>query len=221
MTELLDALGQPHAQFLLRVVLGGLLLLAGVAKLADRAGFRDAITEYAVVPRALEQPFAAALPWAETTLGALLLLGVGTTVAAALAVPLLGSFAGAIAINLARGRHIDCHCFGAVQSERIGWPVLVRAALLVVAALVVALGASPFGTLEGALWASQEGLPSASQIIPLTFLAGAIFDALILLPEAFAVREGLVQAYRVRITGARAGHGHPLTPITGNGRSAS
>ena len=50
MTQLLDALGQPHVQLLLRLVLGGLLLLAGVTKLADRESFRQAVAEGLPVP---------------------------------------------------------------------------------------------------------------------------------------------------------------------------
>ena len=42
MTPLLDALDQHHAQLLLRLVLGGLLLLAGVTKLADRGSSQTA-----------------------------------------------------------------------------------------------------------------------------------------------------------------------------------
>jgi uncharacterized membrane protein YphA (DoxX/SURF4 family) len=220
MGELLGVIDQPHAQFLMRVVLGGLLLLAGITKLADRAAFRDAMHQYEILPPAFEAPFAAFVPFAEATLGGLLLVGLGTTAAAALAVPLLGSFVVAIGVNLARGRDFDCHCFGAVQSDRIGWPVLLRSALLVLIALTVALGTSSFGALDGALRASEEGLPPLSDVIPLAIVAFAIFDVLILLPETFAMRETIAAAFRVRITGAHShGHQHPV-PTAGNGRNS-
>ena len=208
MTPFLDALGQPHTQLLLRLVLGGLLLLAGVTKLADRASFRAAVAEYEVLPGGLERPFAALLPWVETALGVLLLLGLGTAVAAALATPVFVSFALAIGVNLVRGRHFDCHCFGAVQSERIGWPALLRSAALVLVALVVAVGASRFGAMDFVLLGSSDGLPPVGEVIPVVFLAAVVFDALILLPEAIAFRGIFVRTNRVRITGGAAANGH-------------
>ena len=210
MTQLLDTLGQPHAQLLLRLVLGGLLLLAGITKLADRTAFRRAVVEYELLPTALERPFATILPLLETVLGTLLLLGLGTSVAAALATPLFLSFGVAIGVNLLRGRQFDCHCFGAVHSDRIGWPALLRSVALVWAALVVAVGASRFGALESALFGSTEALPPVGEVIPIVLVAAVAFHALILLPEAVAFRAGFARAYRSRISGARPATGHAV-----------
>lgn len=208
MVELLDALHQPHVQLLLRLVLGGLLLLAGLAKLLDRGSFRAAVAEYEVLPAALERPFATMLPWAETALGALLVLGLGTTAAAALAAPLFLSFVAAIGINLARGRHFDCHCFGAVQSDPIGGTALLRSLLLVTAAIIVAIGSSRFGSLELALFGSSEALPPVAEVIPIVFLAFVIFDVLVLLPELVALRTGLRRLYATSVAGGRHAHEH-------------
>lgn len=209
MSQLLDALHQPHAQLTLRLVLGGLLLLAGVGKLADRTAFRQAVAEYEVLPKYLERPFAALLPWLESTLGVLLLLGLGTAVAASLAAPLFLSFGLAIGVNLRRGRHIDCHCFGSVQSERTGWPALLRSMALLLAALVAALGASRFGALEAALFGSADGLPPASEVVPAVFLAAVVFDLLILLPEALALQDSFGRAHARRGIPARTNGHHP------------
>lgn len=207
MTEALDALRQPHVQLLLRLVLGGLLVLAGIAKLADRASFRQAVAEYEILPPAFERPFAALLPWAEVSLGALLLLGLGTTAAAALAAPLFLTFAVAIGVNLARGRNFDCHCFGAAQSDQIGGTALVRALALALVAVVIAAGASRFGALEAALFGSSADLPSVSEIIPIVLLAAVVFDVLILFPEAAALRTDFWAWQRTRVTGPGA-NGH-------------
>ena len=208
MTEILDALHQPHAQLLLRLVLGGLLLLAGVTKLADRSSVYEAVLDYEVLPNRLARPFAMLLPWLEITLGTLLLLGLGTTAAAALATPLFLGFALAIGVNLARGRHFDCHCFGSVQSERIGWPAFLRSLALVLAALVVAIGTSRFGALEAPLFGSSADLPPAAEVIPVVFLAAVVFDVLILLPEALAFRGIFVQAHRAVWAGRAGSNGH-------------
>jgi uncharacterized membrane protein YphA (DoxX/SURF4 family) len=207
MPALLDALHQPHTQLLLRLVLGGLLLLAGVTKLADRPAFRAAVADYRMLPGWLERPFAALAPLAEVTLGTLLLLGLGTRVTAALATPLFLSFGLAIGVNLARGRDFDCHCFGSAQRERIGWPSLIRALALALGALAVAAGGSRFGSLELALFGSNGHLPSAGEVIPIVFLAAVVFDALFLLPETLAFRSIFVEA---RAAGQRQSHAHAL-----------
>jgi uncharacterized membrane protein YphA (DoxX/SURF4 family) len=208
MSELLDALDQPHVQLLLRLVLGGLLVLAGVTKLTDRLAFRQAVAEYQVLPAALERPFAMALPYIEVVLGALLLLGLGTTAVAALAAPLFASFGIAIGINLARGRSFNCHCFGSVQSDPIGWGALLRSLALVIAAVVVAAGASRFGALDALLFGAH-GLPPASEVIPIVFVAAVVLDLLVLLPETLSFLDTLSRA--------RTPHRHHHA----NGRSAT
>ena len=210
MTEVLSALEQPHTQLLLRLIVGGLLLLAGVTKLVDRDGFRDAVAEYKILPTTLERPFTLAVPVLETALGILLLLGLGTAFAAALATPLFLSFGLAIGVNLARGRDFNCHCFGAVQSEQIGWPALVRSLALALAALTVALGASRFGAVESTLFSTGAGeLPPASEVIPIVLLAFVLFDALLLLPEAIATQLSFRRAYGSR-DARRNGHHTPI-----------
>jgi len=203
MTGLLDTIDQPHIQLLLRLLVGGLLVLAAVTKLADRNAFRSAVAEYDVLPAALERPFAALLPLVELTLGGLLLLGLATEAAAWLAVPVFLSFAIAIGGNLLRGRDFNCHCFGAVQSDQIGWPALTRSLLLAGAALTVALGASRFGALDGALFGGTAGLPPVSEAIPMVLLALVLFNGLLILPEALATRTSFRRAY-----GSRGGHSH-------------
>ena len=202
MSEVLDALDQHHVQLLLRLTLGGLLLLAAITKLTDRAAFQTAVAEYKLLPHTLERPFAAALPVVELTLGMLLLAGLGTAIAAWVAVPVFLSFSIAIGVNMARGRELDCHCFGSVQSEPIGWPALIRSSTLVVASLIVALGASAFGAID-ALLLDPAGLPPASEIVPVVLLAFFIFDVLILLPEAIATQLTFDASY-----GSRAGDRH-------------
>lgn len=199
MSSIFDALHQPHVQLFLRLVLGGLLALAGVTKVADRASFRQAVAEYGMLPIALEAPFAALLPIVELTLGALLLLGLGTTAAAAIATPIFLTFTLAIGVNLARGRSFNCHCFGAVSSDTIGWPALLRSLLLAAGALVVAIGASRFGALEYTLFGSRTALPKVAEVAPVVFLAFVVFDVLILLPETLVVQAAFIRSHGHRM----------------------
>ena len=193
MGQFLDALHQPHVQLFLRLVLGAVLLIAGVAKLTDRDAFRAAVGEYQVLPASLVAPFAAIVPALEVALGALLLLGLGTTAAAAIATPLFLSFVIAIGVNVARGRHFNCHCFGSVQSDPIGWPALVRSLALAVAALVVVAGTSRFGALEWPVLGTSSALPSAIEVVPVILMAAVVIDILVLLPETLALQEAFRQ----------------------------
>lgn len=202
MSDVLDALNQHHVQLLLRLTLGGLLGLAAFTKLTDREAFRAAVAEYKLLPGSLERPFAAVLPVVELTLSALLLLGLGTMIAAAIAMPVFLSFSFAIGVNMARGRNLQCHCFGSVQSEPIGWWALVRSIAFAIAALIVALGASRFGAVES-LFLSADGLPPISEIIPVVLLAFVVFDVIILLPEAISTQLSFTSSYGT----GRAHHG--------------
>jgi uncharacterized membrane protein YphA (DoxX/SURF4 family) len=203
MTDILDPLRQPHVLLLLRLVLGGLLLVAGATKLTNRPAFYEAVADYDVLPSALARPFAFLMPLVEVTLGVLLLLGLFTVPAAALAVPLFGSFSVAIGVNMLRGRHFDCHCFGSAQSDRIGWPAFLRSLLLAGTALYVAFGASRFGALDAAVFGAPDDLPPISDVIPIVFAAFVAIDVLFLVPEFAAIRA----AFRERQAGnARQAH---------------
>jgi len=134
-----------------RFVLGTVFALAGLAKLPRRAQFEDAVRGYRLVPDRLAPPIARWLPVVELAAGALLLLGLGTAPVAALLAAFLVVFTGAVAINLARGRAIDCGCHGAGPSRTIGRPTLVRNLGLLVMAVVVTAEAPVAFALDSTL----------------------------------------------------------------------
>ena len=110
--------------------------VAGVAKLADRAGSRQAVVDFGV-PAALAAPLGILVPLAELAVAAAL---VPTTTAwwgAVGVLVLLLLFAAAIGANLARGRKPNCRCFGQVHSAPAGWSTLARNAVLAVPAAFV------------------------------------------------------------------------------------
>lgn len=117
-----------------RVILAALFAVAGVAKLADLRGSREAVTGFGVPAR-----FAGAaglgLPLVELTVAGLLLPAATASVALAGAAGLLLAFTAGIGVSIARGRAPDCHCFGQLHSEPAGPRALIRnAALLALAA---------------------------------------------------------------------------------------
>jgi peroxiredoxin/uncharacterized membrane protein YphA (DoxX/SURF4 family) len=136
------------ALLIARLSLALVLLVAGLAKLADRSGTRRAIADFGV-PGWLATPLAILLPLAELGVGAALLPAVTAWWAALGALALFLLFIGAIGANLARGRRPDCRCFGQVHSSPVGWTTIARNA---------ALG----GVAGFVLWQGPEGAgPSA------------------------------------------------------------
>ena len=128
-----------------RLLLAAVFLTSGLAKFADRDGSRQAMLDFGL-PNLIAVPFSIILPIAEIIL-AISLLFVGSTWWGAVgATGLLLLFIVGIAINLARGRTPDCHCFGQLHSEPIGWPTLIRNfVLLMMAGFIVWQGPDNVG----------------------------------------------------------------------------
>src|SRR4051794_17130224 len=97
---------------LARVLLAAVFVVSAVAKLRDRAGARQAVSDFGV-PHAVAPAVAAGLPFLELLCAVLLLLAdPGATVGAIGAGLLLLAFTIGIVVNLMQGRRPDCHCFG-------------------------------------------------------------------------------------------------------------
>jgi uncharacterized membrane protein YphA (DoxX/SURF4 family) len=125
----------PLVNLLMRLAAGGLLLVAGVAKLAIGPDdvFRSFLG-YGVLPRQLARLSAIVLPPAETSLGVLLVLGLFTTAVAAAAGVLMALVTVTAALALIRGRRPPCGCFGRGR-RLLTWRVVGRN-LVIFAALV-------------------------------------------------------------------------------------
>ena len=110
---------------LLRLALSAVFGIAGVTKLLDQRGTREAVKNFGS-PESLAPALSIVLPIAELAIATGLLFA-GTVGAGALAALLvLGLFVVAISVNLAQGHTHDCHCFGQLYSRPLGWPTLVR-----------------------------------------------------------------------------------------------
>ncbi|MGH9931743.1 MAG: MauE/DoxX family redox-associated membrane protein, partial [Pyrinomonadaceae bacterium] len=121
---------------LLRVALSAVFGVAGVTKLIDPRGTRDAVKNFGA-PEPLAPALTIALPIVELAIAAGFLF-TNTTLASALAALfMLILFVVAISVNLARGQTHDCHCFGQLYSRPLGWPTLVRNLIFVLGAVFV------------------------------------------------------------------------------------
>src|ERR671921_2713015 len=113
------------ALVLTRLLLASVFVVAGVTKLADRGGTRQAVADFGV-PSPLVAPLGVLLPLVELTVAAALLPASTAWWGALGALALLSVFVAGISINLARGKKPNCHCFGQLHSAPAGWKTLAR-----------------------------------------------------------------------------------------------
>jgi uncharacterized membrane protein YphA (DoxX/SURF4 family) len=141
-----------------RVLLGGVLVVAGVLELPDPAAAMRAVRAYRLLPETLVGPVASGLPVLEIAVGLALLAGVLVRTAAVAAAVLLVVFIAAVGSAWARGLQIDCGCFGGggqVAAGRTAYPgeVARDVGLLIVA---LALARRPASRLALGGHAEQE-----------------------------------------------------------------
>ena len=95
-----------------RIGLAVVWLVSGGLKAIDPDQTYVAVRAYDVLPAGGVEVVAALLPWVELGVGVLLLLGVGTRLAAIVSAALLLVFIAGVTQAWARGLSIDCGCFG-------------------------------------------------------------------------------------------------------------
>jgi len=129
------------AVFLVRVLLGALLLVAGALKVGHAAELAAALASYRLLPAAIVGPLALALPYVEILLGLYLIVGLFTRVIAIVSAVAFVCYAGAIASAVARHIAANCGCFGPNDSAVADWPHVAFDLALALASLFVAYGA--------------------------------------------------------------------------------
>ena len=103
---------QPWIGLLARLILGGVLLVAGYLKAFTPDKSMMAVRAYEILPIWFANVLGIILPWLEIGAGVLLIIGVAIRYAAIFGSALMVLFIFAIAQAWARGLSIDCGCFG-------------------------------------------------------------------------------------------------------------
>mgnify|MGYP000441938172 FL=1 len=103
---------QPFITLLCRLLLGGVLLVAGGLKAFKPSESAGAVAAYKILPTDIAHLIGYALPWLEVALGILLIIGLTTRLAAIAGTAVMIIFIAAIISVWARGILIDCGCFG-------------------------------------------------------------------------------------------------------------
>ena len=105
-------ISQPWLGLIARLILGGVLFLAGYLKVDEPDKSQMAVRAYEMLPISVANLLGLVLPFVEVAIGALLILGSLTRFMAALGGFTMVIFIIAIAQAWARGLNIDCGCFG-------------------------------------------------------------------------------------------------------------
>ena len=105
----------PIVNLLLRWLIGGLFVFAGLAKLIDPPAFVEQLNNYRLVPDTWLIPLVWFLPSLETILGVCLLVNRWSRETLVLILGLLGVFLVALITARVRGLNLECGCFGTLE----------------------------------------------------------------------------------------------------------
>jgi len=136
MDSLRRLLNHPGTIRACQIGIGLVFAVAGLAKIGNPAAFADDIHNFRMVPVALENLVALALPWIEIVAAVALVLGVRARPAAVLAAGLMAVFTLAVIVAMGRGLDIECGCFGTSDGARVGLRKIAENVGLLVMALV-------------------------------------------------------------------------------------
>jgi peroxiredoxin/uncharacterized membrane protein YphA (DoxX/SURF4 family) len=158
-----------------RLCLAAVFFVAGVAKLADRPGTRQALADFDV-PRRLVGPLVLLLPAAELAAATALVFPTTARWGAAGSLVLLALFVVGLTRVLRRGEAPDCYCFGQVHSKPASWTTVGRNLVLALpAAYVVIEGPGPsLASWVAATHATDLGLIATGALAILTTTTSAL-----------------------------------------------
>ena len=113
-----EALASRWLSVRVQIALGLFFIVAALPKLVDPPSFAHMIHNYRLVPGALVNLMALAMPWLELLTGLALVFGIWTRTSTGLVSALLLVFILAISVNLVRGNAIDCGCFDVTEANK-------------------------------------------------------------------------------------------------------
>ena len=145
-----------------RLVLGGIFVVSGLAKIADPVRTLLTFREFQILPGSMEVFLAIYIPWLEFILGLSTVLGILHRTSALLIAGLNTIFILAIGSLLVRGIEVDCGCFGLVADllhlpDLADWKAIVRNLIFIGMALFIFRSQSSLFSLENYLKKSGAG----------------------------------------------------------------
>ena len=131
----------PILVLLFRIVLGAILVGAGLLKVGHAPDLAAAIAGFRLLPSAIVAPLALGLPYLEILLGLYLFLGLFTRIAAIVTSVQFLVYAAAIASAILRHIPANCGCFGPHDVATADWPHVLFDIVLAAIAACIALRA--------------------------------------------------------------------------------
>jgi uncharacterized membrane protein YphA (DoxX/SURF4 family) len=111
--NLVGLLKSSNTSFVFRLILGGIFIFTGIAKINHISSLVGEIKQYQILPAVLASAYGHVLPYLEILVGVILVLGIILRISASIAGLMLISFAAAKIVAMIRGLNINvCHCFG-------------------------------------------------------------------------------------------------------------
>lgn len=125
--------------FLTRLLVGGILTIAGLLKLKRGSHrFLQSVLSYGLVKGRVAQLLASSLPWLEVGCGLFLLIGLFLPVTVLLGFGLLMMFTLAVTSVIVREKQVDCGCFGATRRKNhIRWQLTYRNLVLMGLTIII------------------------------------------------------------------------------------
>lgn len=122
------------------LVLAGVFLVSGLAKVGNPTAFALSIHQFGILPTICVNLVAIYLPWLEIVCACALVFFPATRVGALwLVLILLVVFSAALVSSLLRGEAVACGCFGSDASPASAWSSIARNGGLVLLAFVALL----------------------------------------------------------------------------------
>ena len=120
MSGAMRSLSRPWVVRAAQLLIGGIFIVASLAKLGDLHSFAEQVHNFRLLPLALQNLVAICLPWIELLAGLALLSGFHARSGGLVVAVLMVGFTAAVLIAMARGLDIECGCFGTADGTRVG-----------------------------------------------------------------------------------------------------
>ncbi|MDI6845711.1 MAG: MauE/DoxX family redox-associated membrane protein [Candidatus Saccharicenans sp.] len=133
---------------LLRIVVGGIFILAAVTKIADPLSFARDVKNYRLVGQTLSFFTAITLPWIELVAGVFLIAGFFPRSSALVVSGLLVFFILLVTVTIIRGIDVTCGCFGTFSRKADLWLIFEDTVWLVMAMVLLLSPGNDFCLLK-------------------------------------------------------------------------
>lgn len=186
-----------------RLLLAGVFGLAGVAKITDPVGSRQALLDFGV-PKKLAGALRLGLPVFEILVALALLPRASAWWGGTSALVLLIVFTAGITLNLVRGKAPDCRCFGQIHSAPVGRATLARnLVLMAIAGFIVIAGKDNAG-MSAVGWLGELKTAEVINLVLGVAAIGLLSVAIVTLNRVFRQQADLLggmQAINLALNG--------------------